>query len=170
MIRDQLGQARQQRIADLANDEAVDVEVNAIVEHDLVAHDAHLIFIGATVGVGIAIDGLGLVRAQIAGIGDPVLVVVVLGAAVRVFEAVFVFGHVGTMVDLVGNSVQVVVFFRATVFVAKAVFVFGHVGTLVSVVENAIVVAVAIRVETGTEVVHRVHADQDDVRVFGAHL
>ena len=105
-------------------------------------------------------------------VGDAVFVIVFVRTAIRVFEAVFVFGDVRAMVDLVGNTVLVVVFVGTAISVLEAIFVLGDVRTLIHFVQDTVVIAIAhgVRIQARAEVVHQVHAEQEDVRVLGTKL
>jgi hypothetical protein len=100
------------------------------------------------VGVGTAVVVLepvlvlGLVRAAVDGVGEPVGVVVGIRTAVFVLEPVAVLGLVRTLVGGVGNAVPVVVGIGAAVRVLEAVLVLGIVRALVDRVEDAVVIAV----------------------------
>ena len=98
--------------------------------------------IGAAVVVLDAVEGLGLHRALVDGVGDAVLVVVGIGAAVLVLEPVGVLGRVRAVVEVVGDAVAVVVGIGAAVGVLEAVLVLGLVGALVDAVGDAVAVAV----------------------------
>ncbi len=94
------------------------------------------------VGVGLA----GLLRARVLGVGDAVLVGVVLGAAVLVLDAVLVLGLVRALVELVRDAVAVAVARRrAAVVRVRVLVVLGLGGARVDVVGDAVAVGVLER-------------------------
>src|SRR5206468_3920382 len=87
--------------------------------------------VGAAVLVLDAVEGLGLVRAAILRVGDPIVVVVRIGTAVLVFEAILVLRIVGALIEEVGDAVVIVVELRTPIVVLEAVSVLGLVRALV---------------------------------------
>src|SRR5436190_7403178 len=90
-----LGDRRQQRERALVDRGLVGREVDLLLDLDLVAaqHGQRRALVGAAVVVLEAVEDLGLGRALVDGIQEPVLVVVGIGAAVLVLEAVLVLGY-----------------------------------------------------------------------------
>src|SRR6187399_2026518 len=117
MLADELRQSFEQRVAHGSNGVVIRAEMHAVVEHDLVADDPHLLFVGAAVFVGVAVRRLGFVGAEVLGVGQPVLVVVVVRAPVVVLEAVLVFVNHGTGVLRVDDAVLVIVVLGAAIAV-----------------------------------------------------
>src|SRR5262249_33558921 len=141
---DQLGDALEQRIAVGSNLRAVRREVDAIVEHDLVAHDSHLFLVWAAVVVRVTVFGLGLVGAEIGWIEDPVFVVVGIRAAVLVLETIPIFWIIRALVAAVRDSIAIVVRIRATVGVFEPVAVLGDERTFVDRIFDAVFVGVVV--------------------------
>ena len=99
--------------------------------------------IGTAVIVLILVNGFGIVRTLVAGIGHTIAIIVWFRATVVVFESIEVFRLVRTLIVGIRNVVRVVVFWT-TVVVFKLIHVLGLVRTTIVRIGQPVFVVVAI--------------------------